>query len=322
MARDEPQERPHETVKTIRFCRACGKRLSAYNKGDECFSHGHTDGSEEEVFESPIPLDEIEEVLRSGDKNSINLLRFLPHGRMESEIIQDPVMPTFDVIMEAISGACNVPRENIASREQIHKTVLARRVAIYLLHRELGMQPAEMSDLLDQPYCNVQHLFRKAEREFKSKPLFRILVKATASRYGSRLPFQVQSTEGDQTRTETKIIERKENEMPQTIEDLIRKAARKWVDSASVAELAACVPADALRSVIATVNGAGDCGVASPGTARKAARQRRLTKSAREMILSKLDGLEPGSDEYVVAFEALTSNGYSKSQIVEAMTAR
>lgn len=334
----KPQKQPCAVEKVSRFCRRsdCGQRLSAHNPGDTCFCHDRDDNQEEGVMASPIPLDEIEAALRSGGKSSRKLLELLPHMENQMpETVETSKLepPTLDTIVKAVSGTCKTTKEKILSREQIHRTVLARRVAIYLLHYELGMQIEEMSALFHQSLHYTQQLLQKARREFRAKPLFRILVKSTALRYGSRLPSAVVNqseevtTESAKSKEETpdagtinKPTKRKEEVMSQTIEELIRKAARQWVEKASFAELASCVPGDALLSLIST-NGAGDV-VATPALARSAgetAKSRRLTHTEGDMIRSKLAGLDPTSQEYKQRMEALVQMGFSKSQILGAV---
>lgn len=340
MKGDDSQEQPHQSGEAKRFCRLpdCGKRLSAHNPGDTCFCHGRDDSPEERMMAPPIPLDEIEAALRSGGRNALKLLGFLPHvENLMPETVEDPRLGTLtlDTIIEAVSGACKTAKEKILSREQVHRTVLARRVAIYLLHYELGMQIGEMSGLFHQPLHYTQQLLQKARREIRSKPLFRILVKATAFRYGSRLPSAdnlanalpeemaepvIDKEKTLDTGTANKPTERKGDVMSQTIEELIRKAARQWVEKASLVELASCVPGGALLSLI-SANGAGGAAVASTPahSARETAKPRRLTHTEGDMIRSKLAGLDPTSPEYKQGLEALVQAGFSDSQILGAV---
>lgn len=354
MKGDDPQEQPHQSGEANRFCRRpdCSTRLSAHNPGDTCFCHDRDDSPEEGMMAPPIPLDEIEAALRSGGKSSLKLLELLQHmENLMPETVEDPRLGTLtlDTIIEAVSGACKTAKEKILSREQVHRTVLARRVAIYLLHYELGMQIGEMSGLFHQPLHYTQQLLQKARREIRSKPLFRILVKATALRYGSRLPSSnnyksdlsgnagvllhsvadqseemvkpvMAIEETPDTGTANKQTEGREDVMSRTIEELIRKAAQQWVERASLAELASCVPGDALLSLI-SANGTGGAAVASTPahSARETAKPRRLTHTEGNLIRSKLIGLDPASPEYERGVEALVQAGFSKSQILGAV---
>jgi len=154
-----------------RRCKICDRKLSPTNADDFCKRHS---GEEITAYNA-----------RSGIKKSTKEVS--ASARMFPEPVYDGPRPrSVEVVIVAVCKACEVQKSDIMQSlkgwHRMASEVQAKRLVIYLLHQDLGLNGQEIAAVLGL-VSNVAQGLKKAKEEIRLKESFQEKARLARSYY-------------------------------------------------------------------------------------------------------------------------------------------